>query len=499
MFMALSAFAQTQNIQVGNQTRNMIVYAPSGLPENSALIISLHGMNQDAAYQKNAAKFEPIADQEKFVVVFPNGKGKQWDISGNSDLDFLSAIIDDMVSRYKIDRNRVYVSGFSMGGMMCYHVANNMADKIAAIAPVSGYMLYGGNATSSRPMPIIHTHGNADDVVTYSNVGSYLQKWRTRNSCPATAQTTKPYPASKPASVATKDYWGPCDNSEVVLITLAGKGHWYSTDEASVHTSKEIWAFFKKWSLGPTITIPEHRDSIFNGDFSLGKAAWTLNVWAGGATGSIVNDEYEIKVDSVGTENHQIQLIQSGIILTKDSSYEMTFDAYAASNRTLEVNVEMEDDPWTSYLEDLKTFDLTTTKQTFTVKFTMSESTDSSGRISFNAGASTGTVYLDNVSIKTYTPATNLQMSQRNGQPGLQLSLNHTMLSANFVASAHQQASLNLYDLAGHLVKSSSWMTGSGQEHSAQLDMSGMARGLYIVRLTVGRTVMASSEILLAR
>ena len=39
--------------------------------------------------------------------------------------------------KYGIDKNRVYVSGFSMGGMMSYHAANKMGDMIAAIAPVS--------------------------------------------------------------------------------------------------------------------------------------------------------------------------------------------------------------------------------------------------------------------------------------------------------------------------------------------------------------------------
>jgi hypothetical protein len=214
------------------------------------LIIQLHGMNQDAAYQKNASKWEPIAEREKIIVVFPEGINKSWDISGNRDLDFIQAIIDTMDSRHKIDRKRVYVSGFSMGGMMSYHVANKMSDKIAAVGPVSGYPMGGATATSTRPIPIMHIHGTTDDVVGFSGVAGTLSTWRNHLGCPSNSETIKPYPAGKSGSAATKQTWGPCDeNSEVVLISIEGKGHWYSMDEVSVNSSEELLAFFKAHPL----------------------------------------------------------------------------------------------------------------------------------------------------------------------------------------------------------------------------------------------------------
>lgn len=255
LLLPLFGTAQVTTIPVGTTTRNMIVYTPSALPQNRPLIISMHGANQDAAYQKGQAKWEAVTDTAKFVVVFPNGINNQWDISGNTDIDFILAIIDTMQRRYNIDRNRVYLSGFSMGGMMTYHAATRIANRIAAFAPVSGYPLWGSNYNSSRPVPIIHVHGTADDVVTYNNVMTYLNGWVTRNQCPATPLITQPYPASKPNSIAAKRYWGPgAEGSEVVLITLTGKGHWYSLDTANgVHTSVEIWNFARRFSLSNTI------------------------------------------------------------------------------------------------------------------------------------------------------------------------------------------------------------------------------------------------------
>ena len=244
------------DIVVNNTTRNYLVYAPQNLGDNRPLLISCHGMNQDAAYQKGQLKIESIADTAKFVTVFPNGIDKRWDISGSTDIDFVLALIDKMAEQYHIDRNRVYLSGFSMGGMFTYHAMNNIADRIAAFAPISGYSMGGTTANSSvRPIPIIHTHGTGDDVVQFSGVQGALNAWINHNGCPTTATTVQNY---KGYQHATRHTWGPGnDGVEVVLLEFAGKGHWISND--GVLTGEEIWNFCKRYSLHltkPTVKIP---------------------------------------------------------------------------------------------------------------------------------------------------------------------------------------------------------------------------------------------------
>lgn len=271
-----------ENIQVGNTTRTMIVYAPKGLPAQPALVIALHGANQDAAYLQSLAKWETVADTAKFVVVYANGVNRYWDISGTSDLLFMQTIIDNMHSRYHINKNRVYLTGFSMGGMFTYYAANKMADKIAAFAPVSGYPMGGPNAYASRPVPILHTHGTADDVCVYSGVQQHIDAWVKFNGCNATPEIIKPYPKSKPNSPASlKRYKGGKNGVEVALLTLADKGHWWSMDTAQALTSEEIWNFCKRYSLGaaePEVEsiVPENksfdllpeRDNLFTVTFS---------------------------------------------------------------------------------------------------------------------------------------------------------------------------------------------------------------------------------------
>lgn len=397
-------FAMADNISVNGSNRTISVYAPSGIEKGRPLIIQMHGMNQDAAYQRNAAKWESIADTARFVIVFPEGEGKSWDIGGDKDVNFLKAIISEMDKKYGIDKNRVYVSGFSMGGMMSYHAANRMGDMIAAIAPCSGYPISNEAPASKRMMPIIHTHGTTDDVVNYNSAVSYLKKWTSYEKC-ATSQVQKPYPANKPGSAAYLEVWSGCDQSEIRLMSITGKGHWYSMDEASVNTSVEIWNFVKRFSLdgsdiAPAIQVPTDRDSIFNGGFDSTAIAWELQLHGdAAATGASKDGKYKLDITAVGAEAYTVQLIQHDLHLEKDQWYEVSFDASASAAHTLEVNVEQHVDPWASY-SGKKNFDLSTESKNFSMQFQMKEATDTDSRLSFNAGTSMGSVYLDNVKIK---------------------------------------------------------------------------------------------------
>ena len=236
-----------EKLKVGGTEREYKIYVPKDLGAKRPLLISCHGMNQDAAYQMGMLDIQSVADTAKFVTVFPEGISKSWDITGNRDINFILAIIDEMVEKYDIDRGRVYLSGFSMGGMFTYHAMNKIADRIAAFAPISGYPMGGATASPNvRPIPIIHTHGTSDDVVTFANVQKNLNVWIKHNGCPETAEVTKRY---RNAAHITRHVWGPGnDDVEVVLMEMANKGHWISNDNG-VKTGDEIWRFCSRYSI----------------------------------------------------------------------------------------------------------------------------------------------------------------------------------------------------------------------------------------------------------
>ncbi|OWV01735.1 carbohydrate binding domain-containing protein [Fibrobacter sp. UWR2] len=479
---ALSAFALAaatiavapvfaDNLNVNGANRTMNVYAPKNIEKGRPLIIQMHGMNQDAPYQQNAAKWESIADTARFVVVFPNGENKAWDIGGDKDINFLKAIINEMYSRYGIDKNRVYVSGFSMGGMMSYHAANKMGDMIAAIAPVSGG---GGVNSPKRAMPIMHTHGTSDDVVNYNSTVNTLKGWVNAQKCSSNSQKIKPYPSTKPGSAASLEIWSGCtDNVEVRLLTIEGKGHWYSMDEAvSVNTSVEIWNFVKNYSLdgssitppAPAIVVPTNRDSIFNGGFDSSAVAWDLQLHGdASAVGEAKDGKYQLDISAIGTQNYQVQLIQHDLHLEKGQWYEISFDASAGAARTLEVNVEQHNDPWDSYLTEKQNFEIGTTSKTFTFQFQMTAATDTNSRLSFNAGAATGMLTLDNVKIvKTDAPADTGKTALRGVQ---------------FVRE--QPASYAVFDLRGHRLGTVELQDATEAE---TLLRAGYTKGVYLLR-----------------
>ena len=236
-----------EKLKVGGTEREYKIYVPKDLGAKRPLLISCHGMSQDAAYQMGMLDIQSVADTAKFVTVFPEGISKSWDITGNRDINFMLAIIDEMVEKYDIDRGRVYLSGFSMGGMFTYHAMNKIADRIAAFAPISGYPMGGATASPNvRPIPIIHTHGTSDDVVTFANVQKNLNVWIKHNGCPETAEVTKRY---RNAAHITRHVWGPGnDDVEVVLMEMANKGHWISNDNG-VKTGDEIWRFCSRYSI----------------------------------------------------------------------------------------------------------------------------------------------------------------------------------------------------------------------------------------------------------
>ena len=239
--------AQTRKtITSEGQKREYLQYAPSDLGSKRPLIISCHGMNQSAKYQWDMLKdAQTLADKEKFVIVLPEGINSGWDISGDRDINLIKDLIAQMKKDFDIDEKRVYLSGFSMGGMLTYHAMNKIPDVIAAFAPISGYPMWGFTYTGKRAIPVIHHHGTGDDVCVYSNVQRNIDELVKKNKCSTTPTITQNYGGY--SHITRKEWGGGTDGVKVVLMELANKGHWISND--GLFTLDEIWKFCKNYSL----------------------------------------------------------------------------------------------------------------------------------------------------------------------------------------------------------------------------------------------------------
>ena len=56
------------------------------------------------------------------------------------DVGYIREVIDIIVKKYKVDENRVYVTGWSDGGYMSFRLACELSDKIRAAAPFASAM-----------------------------------------------------------------------------------------------------------------------------------------------------------------------------------------------------------------------------------------------------------------------------------------------------------------------------------------------------------------------
>ena len=260
--MCLQLPAQSwETITVGSGIRKTYTYIPVNVEKSPALVISLHGMNQDPEYQQKQTQWNAMADKEGFIVTYPLGNNKMWDTNGTSDVKFVETVIKEMINQHHVDKNRIYLSGFSMGSWLGYHCLETIGDKIAAFGPVSGVDI-GKQPKANRKVPIMHIHGTGDDVFKYTgdpshmaggypSIEEYVKKWAAYEGCDANnPQVVRPYPSSRKTANATRTIYNNVnDDVEVNLISIDGKGHWHSNDPNGVNSTQELWNFFKRHRL----------------------------------------------------------------------------------------------------------------------------------------------------------------------------------------------------------------------------------------------------------
>lgn len=151
-------------------------------------------------------------------------------------------------------------------------------------------------------------------------------------------------------------------------------------------------------SFAQQTTTPPTSNKLVNGDFSNGANSWTLGVYGGSASGSVANGEYVTNIKKAGTQAWHVQFTQGNVKLEQGKTYTLSFKARAAANRTVEANLGMSASPYSSYMGAFNVA-LTTTMQTFTKTFTMTQPTTSSARVEFNSGLSNVKWVLDDVKL----------------------------------------------------------------------------------------------------
>jgi hypothetical protein len=146
-------------------------------------------------------------------------------------------------------------------------------------------------------------------------------------------------------------------------------------------------------------TTPElfNYNQIKNADFEKSNDDWGFNTLSPAqAAGNTIDGEYAISIANGGVNVWDVHLGQSPVLAEKGKEYTVSFDAYAATPRTISAFVGKNSDPWTVY-SGSHILSLTTSKNTYSFTFVMNEPTDNIARFGFDAGASSSDIFIDNV------------------------------------------------------------------------------------------------------
>ena len=206
----------TRTLQVDGRTRSYIVHVPPKLDpkQPTPVVLAFHGAATNASIMALSSGLSDKADEAGFIVVYPNGTGKGdmflvWNAGGwhgpkaeelPDDVKFVTALLDDLAKVVNVDPKRIYATGMSNGGMMCYRLAAELSNRIAAIAPVSGTMAV-EKCHPRRPVPVMHFHGTDDKLVpfegpdqrtakvlAFKSVEETIRTWAKIDGCPSEAE-----------------------------------------------------------------------------------------------------------------------------------------------------------------------------------------------------------------------------------------------------------------------------------------------------------------------
>lgn len=263
----------TYRLNFGGLEREYVLHIPPGYTHSqpAALVLVYHGYNLNASEMMRISGFSALADTESFLVAYPQGSGTRQSWNGGNccgeallqrvdDVGFTRAMIEDIGRQVNLDHSRVYATGFSNGAIMAYRLACDLAEQIAAIAPVSAAPAV-NSCSPSQPVSVIHFHGDADslnpyeggerpnDLPDFMRVEAGIDLWLGLDGCPTQEQETQQ------GDIVHRVY-GPCQGGTAVeLYKILGGEHAWPGGEAvsgeigeptdEIDATALIWEFFE--------------------------------------------------------------------------------------------------------------------------------------------------------------------------------------------------------------------------------------------------------------
>ena len=280
---ALGPGDHTRTVLMGEQKRTYLIHVPKEHDPKKPVpvVLALHGAAMDGSMMVWFSGLNKKSEESGFIVVYPSGTGvgpfRTWNAGGFSgkmaegkadDVAFIGKLLDDLNGFVKVDEKRVYACGMSNGGTMCYRLAAELSDRIAAIAPVAGTIAI-EDSKPTRPVPVIHFHGTKDNIVPFEmkkgkspsfmklkGVEDSIQTWVKLNGCDEKPTTDTISKDDDEIKVTRTCYGGGKDGSEVVLVVIEEGGHTWPGQKPpvgfigksvkNISANDLMWEFFQK-------------------------------------------------------------------------------------------------------------------------------------------------------------------------------------------------------------------------------------------------------------
>lgn len=267
---------QKMTITIQGQERTYYLYTPSSIKQGAfqyPLLIALHGGGSTPDRLVQAAQLATKVRDDDMIMVYPVGTGDHdtrlyWNAGaccGNAqknlsaDEDFIEALLTELMQTLPVDRRRIYLAGFSNGGMLAHRLASRLGDRLAAVGIVAGAM-FDDQPKPIAPVSIIIFHGLADNVVPtkggiskkstmksqvsvpFKALEDVHQFWLQENKCLESPTETK---KGNLTTLASHHCAG---NVSVVLNTVRNSGHNWPGASQGIYSELDDGSFYLGFS-----------------------------------------------------------------------------------------------------------------------------------------------------------------------------------------------------------------------------------------------------------
>ncbi len=226
--------------RAGRLWRELIDVAPVISRGALPLVVVLHGRRQTPWRAEATERWDEIAAAGRAVVAYGAGYAGSWDAGsccGSAarhrldDTGYVLRLIRLEEHQHLIDRHRVFLVGFSNGGMLAYTFACTHARVISALAVVDG-SLQTPDCRPARALAVLDVQGASDRVVPYG--GSRFSR--------AAGAPTRSIPDSlRPWQRIARP------PGLVRLVLLPGLGHqWPTPRHGGWDATAHIWRFLQQ-------------------------------------------------------------------------------------------------------------------------------------------------------------------------------------------------------------------------------------------------------------